>query len=1102
MKISIVTQINCNSSKQNENLKDCSFAKKMAYYTEHPILEVPEREKYYFTYQGKTIEAFKGQTIAAALHNAGYPVHSHSLKNRNRSLECGIGKCGACEMLVDGKIRRICITPVDGVKVVEEIPKNFLPDPSPFEAEDRKLYITDVAIVGAGPAGLAVREVLREHGIPNIVIDSNSSIGGQFIMQTHQFFFFEHEHRYGGMRGFEIAQKLAGDSHEGIFLNSTVWDILQDKILAVKNIRTGEIFYVKAEYLVVTTGAVPYIPPFENDDLPGVYTAAVIQKMMNLEYTLLGKRVLTVGAGNIGYLTSYQLTQAGAQVVAIIEAQGKEGGFPVQANRVKRLGIPILLNHILIKAIPNEDYTGIVGAVIAEAKDFKPIPGTEKKLMGIDAINICTGLVPDNQLLTLGYEIFGRKCFGGGDAVRIGEGTSAVLRGKQIGFEILEAMGKRYNYDAYLRISKEYLDSQQHPIKILETPRVPTEERMKKPFIIMDCTYGFACNPCVFACPYGAISKSSTSTVPMVDYDKCTGCMSCVYQCPGLAIFGYNTQTDTIFFPTEHFVEEKTEVFLVDNTGKIVGEGILEKIIKKPNKTNLARVKATSLHGEKITLARGFIPKEKYPEPLVLEPVEETSQETTYLCHCEDVTYDEIKAVIGPRKYISIDEIKHTTRLGMGACRGKRCIKRLKSLAAADGITIVGEPTPRGPLSNQILLGELEKSLSIKAIPYPTSENIPTYETEVFIAGGGIAGSALFRYFAEAGYKPVLINYEHGSSWRNIAGGRPVFSIPELSEIALHNKEIFMELQQKKNINYKPIRYVNFAHDEATLKALDASRAWSNAFLIEPKDFVKYISPYFNPNLTTYVGALITEDCWQANPGKVIDLLRTIGVEHGGMMLEDTRLIRVERENDHVVALIRDHNGHYMKYKTRHFVNALGASARHFALQLGIDPGVYPVRHQAFITRSLPMLGHNGDSLDMLIDRRTYKGFSAIYGQQLKETGQIIGCASPVLDPDETNQNLKINTHDFIEAVSEVFSQWIPYLRSVGFQAVWSGYYVEPRYIVDPELGLFIGLRGHGFMLSQYLAKLYVEAFMGKEVPSYFKELKLSGKGLQEKSFK
>jgi len=97
---------------------------------------------------------------------------------------------------------------------------------------------------------------------------------------------------------------------------------------------------------------------------------------------------------------------------------------------------------------------------------------------------------------------------------------------------------------------------------------------------------------------------------------------------------------------------------------------------------------------------------------------------------------------------------------------------------------------------------------------------------------------------------------------------------------------------------------------------------------------------------------------------------------------------------------------------------------------------------------------------------------------------------------------LKINSKDFIEIISEIFSDWIPNLSGVSFQALWSGYYVEPRYIVDTELGLLIGLRGHGFMLGQYLAKIYVDKLMGKEVPRYMDDLKLSGKGLSELAFK
>ena len=464
----------------------------------HPILEVPVKKEVRFMFEGKEIIGEEGFTIAAALHQAGFPVHSHSLKNRERSLECGIGKCGACEMLVDGQIKRICITRVDGVKDVREIPKGFTPAVKAYKDQEAvKVYKTDVVIIGAGPAGLACREELNKHNISNLVIDNNDKIGGQFLMQTHQFFFFEKEKKFGGMRGFDIAKTLAGESMDGIFLNSTVWDLLEGKRVAVKNIKTDEIYYVDADFMVVATGAVPFMPTFENDDVPGVYTAAVVQKMMNNEFTLLGKNVLTVGAGNIGYLTSYQLMQAGANVKAIIEALPHEGGFPVQANRVRRLGIPVMTSHILLKALPNEDRTGIIGAVIAKCENFKPIPGTEMIFENIDAINICTGLVPDDQLIIKGNEVFGRNCFGAGDAIRIGEGTSAVVRGKQVAFEILQEMNENFNYEEYLATSKDYIDSQQHPVRVIQEPFMPTVERMNaKGFVVIDCLYGFACNPC------------------------------------------------------------------------------------------------------------------------------------------------------------------------------------------------------------------------------------------------------------------------------------------------------------------------------------------------------------------------------------------------------------------------------------------------------------------------------------------------------------------------------------------------------------------------------------------------------------------------------
>ncbi len=1088
----------------------------------HPILDIPQEDLVEFLYEGKPVKGQRGKTIAAALHQAGYPVHSHSLTGRNRSLECGIGKCGACEMLVDGKIRRICITKVDGVKEVERLEvkgEKSLQTPatshlSPLTS-NIKIYKTTVAIIGAGPAGLACREKLRELGIANMVIDNNANIGGQFNMQTHQFFFFEKEKKFGGMRGFDIAKTLAGDNHEGILLNTTVWDILEGKRIALKNVVTQEISYLDAEHLVVATGAVPFMPTFENDDVPGVYTAAVFQKMMNQEHTLLGKKVLTVGAGNIGYLTSYQGMQAGATIKAIIEGMDHEGGFPVQANRVRRLGIPIMTSHVLLKAIPNEDHTGIVGAVIAECKNFKPIPGTEKIIDDIDIINICTGLIPDDQILTKGKQVFGLNTYGCGDAVRIGEGTSAVLRGKQAAFEVAQNLGVRYNYDEYLEVSRQYIDSQQRPVRILEEPNLPSKERMMaKPFVQLDCLYGFACNPCSFSCPQGAITKASTNTTPVVDYDKCIGCMQCVNHCPGLAIFGYDLNKNVVVLPVEYDVEEGKEVYLVDNDGTILCDGIIEKVMRKPNKTHVVRVKVDNAKWRTelpvMTDIKGFILKERYPKPLrfmMLDPMPgktaaTVTTEDAFVCHCEDVDLKTILNVIGDRKFISVDELKHITRMGMGPCRGKRCVSRAKQILRGYGIEVVGESSPRAPLANQVTLGDVYQPNRKETFVFQTGNDVKKESVEVLIAGGGIAGSGAFRYFAEAGKKPVLVNYDRGSSWRCIAGGRPAFSNPDIADIANHNLEIFKSIQAVHNIDFKLTRYVNLVHDDATYKALDASRAWSDAYMIDKKDFRKEISPLWNMDSNVYSHALISKNCWQATPGRTIDYIRGIAIEHGGRLMEDCELVFVQKSGDKYVALVRTHDKQFVEFTCDHFVNSMGWGAEKFTDMLGIDTQLYPVKHQAFITRRLPNLGANGDSLDMIIDRRHYKGFSAVYGQQFLHTGQVIGCASPDCDAFEARQNLKYNSKEFLEICSEVFADWIPELASVGFHAVWAGYYMEPRYIVDPEVGMLTGLRGHGFMLGQYLSKLYVDKYLGKEVPSYMKDLALSGKGLSENAFK
>jgi Fe-S-cluster-containing hydrogenase component 2 len=68
---------------------------------------------------------------------------------------------------------------------------------------------------------------------------------------------------------------------------------------------------------------------------------------------------------------------------------------------------------------------------------------------------------------------------------------------------------------------------------------LPSEERKRKgPYVVIECPEKIPCDPCVNACPQGAISiPGSMIELPQVDYDKCTGCLLCIPRCPGLAIF-------------------------------------------------------------------------------------------------------------------------------------------------------------------------------------------------------------------------------------------------------------------------------------------------------------------------------------------------------------------------------------------------------------------------------------------------------------------------------------------------------------------------------------------------------------------------------------
>lgn len=363
----------------------------------HPILKFEKEKKVTFFYNGKEVEGFEGESIAAALHAAGVrKLHESEVKHRPRGLFCAIGNCSSCLMRVDGKDNvRICVEPLRAGMVVEqqngkaklkaegnELPGKLNP---PIHAE------TDVLVIGGGPAGMNAAIEAADNGLSVILLERNVVMGGQLSKQTHKFFGSE-KHR-AGTRGIVIAQELETLLKENkkvdIWMDSTALGYFKDGTVMVE--KAGQVASVKAKATIVATGAFEKNLVFPGNDLPGIYGAGAVQTLMNTEGVVPGKTAVMVGAGNIGLIVSYQLLQAGVRVAAIVEAAPKFGGYEVHANKLRRVNVPIFTSHTVKYAYGGDKLEGVVLTELDEY--FQPIPGTEKTIKA-DILCMAVGLSP------------------------------------------------------------------------------------------------------------------------------------------------------------------------------------------------------------------------------------------------------------------------------------------------------------------------------------------------------------------------------------------------------------------------------------------------------------------------------------------------------------------------------------------------------------------------------------------------------------------------------------------------------------------------------------------------------------------------------------
>lgn len=255
---------------------------------------------------------------------------------------------------------------------------------------------TDIAIIGAGPAGLNAAISAASMGAGVLLLDRDEFVGGQLIKQTHKFFGSREQH--ASTRGIDIAgllhEKVREYKNIELRLGATVLGYYPDGVITAEY--QGRLLKIKAQRYIVATGAAEKSLPFPNNDLPGIYGAGAVQTLTNVYGVLPGQRVLMVGSGNIGLIVSYQLMQAGVEVAGIVEAAPNIGGYLVHAAKIRRAGVPVFTSHTIKEAYGD---SVVQGAVLWQLDEkWQPIPGTEKDIKA-DVICVAVGLTPLTELL-------------------------------------------------------------------------------------------------------------------------------------------------------------------------------------------------------------------------------------------------------------------------------------------------------------------------------------------------------------------------------------------------------------------------------------------------------------------------------------------------------------------------------------------------------------------------------------------------------------------------------------------------------------------------------------------------------------------------------
>ena len=271
----------------------------------------------------------------------------------------------------------------------------------------------EIAIVGAGPAGVSAAVAAARAGAKVALVDEGARTGGQFFRQpissangaTPELL------RHHFQRGRKLLDQL---SHPNIQLHpeTVVWNITAKRQLNLYH--ANRPLTLQAQRVILATGATERVAAFPGWTLPGVMTVGAAQSLLKSQGLIPGGRVVLAGSGPLLLAVARQLVDAGAQVAGVYEAthwwRWLRHAIHFQDHRdrlreglghwwrLRTAGVPFEFCSAVTRAEGDGHVSGVEVSCVDHA--WQPRPGM-KKMIGADTVCVSYGFVPATELARL-----------------------------------------------------------------------------------------------------------------------------------------------------------------------------------------------------------------------------------------------------------------------------------------------------------------------------------------------------------------------------------------------------------------------------------------------------------------------------------------------------------------------------------------------------------------------------------------------------------------------------------------------------------------------------------------------------------------------------